>query len=66
MKRQINIQIESDMLCDFDIVRGLVTRSAYLRNMIKNEIAAAHGSLLQDNTECGMTQNHLIGGTVNE
>lgn len=65
MKRQMNIEIEADILDKFDNVRGMATRTAYIRKMIENEIAAANGSLLQDQTVYGMLQNHHDGGSTN-
>lgn len=61
MKRQINVQIESDMLREFDLIRGMITRSVYLRKMIDNEITAANGSHLHDRTVCGMLRNRQDG-----
>lgn len=65
MKRQMNIEIDSDTLSKFDVVRGMATRSAYIRKMIENEIAAANGNLLQDRTVYGMIQNRHVGGSAN-
>lgn len=64
MKRQMNIEIEDDMLNKFDVVRGMITRSVYLRKMIENEIAAANGSHDHDRTVYGMLQNRHDGGSA--
>lgn len=61
MSKLISLKIESDLLKKFDTVCEDVPRSAYIRRLIRNEIAATSGSLLQDRTECGMTNNSRVG-----
>ncbi|MCK5504985.1 MAG: hypothetical protein KAJ10_07465 [Thermodesulfovibrionia bacterium] len=64
MIKNISITVNSDVLRAFDAARGITKRSTLINELMKNEIAAANGSLLQDNTECGMKQNHRDGGAV--
>lgn len=66
-KTLVNFKIENKTLKQFDAACGLIPRSAYLRQMIENEIAAAN-EVRQNTNICSVTNNnqHDAGGACNE
>ena len=58
--------VEKGTLDAFDVLRGDIPRSAYVRRMIKNEIAAAN-EVRQNTNVCSVTNNSLhVGGACND
>ena len=69
MKRQMNIDIDTELLSNFDIVCGMVSRTTYIKKMMENEICVANGDVEKDQTVYGMTNkvikfNRIIASII--
>ncbi|MCK4252679.1 hypothetical protein KAX97_14625 [candidate division WOR-3 bacterium] len=66
MKEKVLVSLDTATIKQFDEICGIVPRSAYIRRMIINEIAAVGVQSVQElKTHYDMAQNPLSGGAVN-
>lgn len=65
MKEKVMVSLDPATIKKFDKICGIVPRSAYIRSMIINEIAAVEVQSVQElKTHYGITQNPINGGAA--